>query len=356
MNHDINVGKVRLNCFRQSKEPGVFMLQMREPGGTVDAKYLSYVEHISGPGVTATSISEHVRPLTFQELNMKIFRQSMPIWNSISKRWTELSATPIWIRWPMSRSRGTPRRVIRPSGPEISPPVSEITTVSAAIPIRLNWQGRSNRSSSQVITISRSIYPACPNDCNKAHMCDFGIIGTARMTYRPERCIGCGACVKACEQRATRVLSKNEETQKIEKDACCCVGCGECCEGLSGQAWTRQQAKFYRVILGGRTGRQTPRAGKMFLNWAAEEVILGVLGNWQKFSAWVMDYKPEYLHGGRMIDRAGYKKFKEIMLEGVKLNPECLVAEDIFWSETEYRSNFNVKPDFMHHTAGPQAE
>lgn len=47
MNHDINVGKVRLNCFRQSKEPGVFMLQMRVPGGTVDAKYLSYVEHIS---------------------------------------------------------------------------------------------------------------------------------------------------------------------------------------------------------------------------------------------------------------------------------------------------------------------
>ena len=48
-------------------------------------------------------------------------------------------------------------------------------------------------------------------------ICDFGIIGTARMTYHPERCIGCGACVKACEQRATRVLSKNEETQKIEK-------------------------------------------------------------------------------------------------------------------------------------------
>ena len=94
----------------------------------------------------------------------------------------------------------------------------------------------------------------------------------------------------------------------------------------------------------------------MFLNWATEEVILGVLGNWQKFSAWVMDYKPEYLHGGHLIDRAGYKKFKEIMLEGVKLNPECLVAEDIFWSETEYRSNFNVKPVSMHHTAGPQAE
>ena len=107
------------------------------------------------------------------------------------------------------------------------------------------------------------------------------------------------------------------------------------------------------MILGGRTGRQTPRTGKMFLNWATEDVVLGVLKNWQKFSAWVMDYKPEYLHGGHLIDRAGYKKFKEIILDGVELNPECLVAEDIFWHETEYRSNFNVKPMAMHHKAGP---
>ena len=88
--------------------------------------------------------------------------------------------------------------------------------------------------------------------------------------------------------------------------------------------------------------------------WATEDVILGVLKNWQKFSAWVMDYKPEYLHGGHLIDRAGYKKFKEIILDGVELNPECLVAEDLFWQETEYRSNFNVKPLSMHHTAGPK--
>ena len=64
----------------------------------------------------------------------------------------------------------------------------------------------------------------------------------------------------------------------------------------------------------------------MFLNWATEDVVLSVLGNWQKFSAWVMNYKPEYLHGGHLIDRAGYKKFKELMLDGVTLNPECLVA------------------------------
>ncbi|MFG6353396.1 MAG: 4Fe-4S binding protein, partial [Oscillospiraceae bacterium] len=195
----------------------------------------------------------------------------------------------------------------------------------------------------------------CPNDCNKAHMCDFGIIGVYKMRYHPERCVACGACARACEHGATRVLALNEESGRIEKDPCCCVGCGECVRACPTSAWTREETPLYRVILGGRTGRQTPRAGKMFLNWASEEVVLGALKNWQKFSAWVMDYKPEYLHGGHLIDRAGYKKFKEIILDGVELNPECMVAEDIFWHETEYRSNFNVKPPELHHTAGPQA-
>ena len=34
----------------------------------------------------------------------------------------------------------------------------------------------------------------CSNDCNKAHMCDFGIIGTAKMEYHPQRCSLQGLC------------------------------------------------------------------------------------------------------------------------------------------------------------------
>ena len=40
MNRDINIKQTRINCFRQSKVDGEFMLQMRVPGGFVDAKYL----------------------------------------------------------------------------------------------------------------------------------------------------------------------------------------------------------------------------------------------------------------------------------------------------------------------------
>ena len=74
--------------------------------------------------------------------------------------------------------------------------------------------------------------------------------------------------------------------------------------------------KLYRVTLGGRTGKQNPRAGKLFLNWVTEDVILGMFANWQKFSAWALDYKPEYLHGGHLIDRVGYKEFVKHIFEG----------------------------------------
>ncbi len=59
------------------------------------------------------------------------------------------------------------------------------------------------------------------------------------------RCIGCGACVRACEHHATRVLSLNANGL-IDKDCCCCVGCGECTIACPASAWTRKPEKFYK--------------------------------------------------------------------------------------------------------------
>ncbi|EGJ47614.1 sulfite reductase, subunit C [Ruminococcaceae bacterium D16] len=354
MNQDINIKKVRLNCYRQSKVPGEFMLQMRVPGGTVDAKYLSYVEHIAKTWGDGTF---HMG--TRQNFDIPgIPYENIPAVNAYLESYIKEVDSEL-----CNVDMDTIAHEPHPWDPTEGYPTIGARNITACIGNYHCICGNCN-----TFELARKIEPiifpshyhikiniaGCPNDCNKAHMCDFGIIGVARMTYHPERCIACGACVRACQNGATRVLSANPAIGKVEKDACCCVGCGECVRACPTSAWTRQETKFYRVILGGRTGRQTPRAGKMFLNWATEDVILGVLKNWQKFSAWVMDYKPEYLHGGHLIDRAGYKNFKEIILDGVELNPECLVAEDLYWHETEYRSNFNVKPLSMHHTAGPK--
>ena len=153
------------------------------------------------------------------------------------------------------------------------------------------------------------------------------------------------AVVLVCELvniNATRVLSLNADN-KVDKDTCCCVGCGECVIACPTGAWTRKPTKFYRVTLGGRSGKQYPRMGKIFLNWITEDALLQVFSNWQKFSAWVMDNKPEYIHGGHLIDIAGYPKFKELILDGVELNPECLVAEELYWTESEQRAQYPFK-------------
>ena len=46
MNHDIDIKKVRINCFRQSKVAGEFMLQLRVPGALIEAKHLTMVQEI----------------------------------------------------------------------------------------------------------------------------------------------------------------------------------------------------------------------------------------------------------------------------------------------------------------------
>lgn len=353
MNQDINIKKMRLNCFRQSKVPGEFMLQLRVPGGMLDAKYLETIQHIAktwGDGNFHFGTRQ-----TFDVTGIKY--EDIPAVNAYIEPYIKEVDGEL-CNVDMNTLAGEPHDWDETSGY----PTIGARNITACVGNYHCICGNCN-----TFELARKLEPlifpshyhikiniaGCPNDCNKAHLCDFGIIGVARMQYHPERCIGCGACVKACAHGATRVLSLNDGNCKIDKDPCCCVGCGECVKICPTSAWTRSEKKFYRVVLGGRTGRQTPRTGKVFLNWATEEVLVGVLSNWTKFSSWVMDHKPEYLHGGHLIDRAGYKKFKELILDGVELNPECLVAEDIFWQETEYRSNFNVKPVSMHHKAGP---
>ncbi len=61
----------------------------------------------------------------------------------------------------------------------------------------------------------KTVIAGCPNDCAKASMSDFGIIGVARMRFTAERCIGCGACVKAlCAPRRGVPVIKERQSHK----------------------------------------------------------------------------------------------------------------------------------------------
>ena len=342
MNHDIDIKKLRINCFRQSKVDGEFMLQMRVPGALIDAKYLAVIQHIcqtwgngtfhigmrqtlNAPGIKYEYISQVNAYLTtyLQEVEIEMCDVDMETdagYPTIGAR----NITACIGNAHCIKANANTYQLARRLEPLIFPGHYHIKIAIAG----------------------------CPNDCAKAHFTDFGIIGMAKMEYLRDRCIGCGACADACAHHATGVLALNDD-KMIDKDECCCVGCGECVIACPASAWVRKPQKFYRVLLGGRTGKQTPRMGKTFLSFVTEDVIVAVIGNWKKFSAWALDYKPEYLHGGHLIDRAGYEVFREKILEGVQLNPEALVAEHLYWTETEYRGQIHMKPISSHHYAGP---
>ncbi len=333
MVEDCNVKKLRNNCFRQSKVPGEFMLQLRAPGAVVDAKWLAMIQHVCQ---TWNNGQFHLG--SRQTLNAPgVKARDIPAVNAYIQPYLEA----------IEHDACGVEMETRDGYPYIAPR-NIMACIGSVHCVRANID---------TLAIARKlekvIYPnpyhvkisisGCPNDCGKAHFQDFGVIGCTQPVYDVDRCIGCGACVQKCEKTATRVLALTD-SRKIAKDVCCCVGCGECVAACPTGAWTRPDGTFYRLMVGGRTGKQYPRMGKMFANWLSEESLIAIMKNWPAFSDWVLGGKPVYIHGGHLIDRAGYARFKDFMLKGVDLNPESMIAENMNWAETEYRSNIHVRP------------
>lgn len=330
---DCNIKELRQLCYRQSKVPGEFMLQLRCAGNYMDSKWLEMVQHVCqtwGDG------NFHIGTrLTFDIPGIKA--KYVPEVNAYIEPFLyEMECNMCGVE--MDTSKGYP--YIGPRN--VVACIGGIHCIKANI----NTQEMAHK-------IEKLIYPnpyhvkiglgGCPNDCVKAQFQDIGIVGVTRPVYDASRCIACGACVKKCQKVATGVLEMNDQGT-IDKDTCCCVGCGECVGICPTGAWSRQEQVFYKIYIGGRSGKQFPRMGKMFANWLSEEAVLQIIANWPAFSEWALEGKAEYLHGGHLIDRAGYQRFKEFMLDGVELNEEALIADNVYWAEQEYRSNIHLKP------------
>jgi anaerobic sulfite reductase subunit C len=189
--------------------------------------------------------------------------------------------------------------------------------------------------------IERAIFPndrhvkvaltGCPNDCIKARMQDFGILGMTEPQYDKYRCISCQACVNNCKKRSTGALSF--ENFKVVRDHDKCIGCGECVNKCPTGAWTRSSEKYYKLVIMGRTGKKNPRLAQDFIKWVDEESIIKIILN-------TYDYIEEYIdkdapegkeHIGYMVDRSGYQEFKKWALKDVNLGPMAEVKETINW-------------------------
>ena len=319
---DVNTKKIKKNAFRVTKERGLTASRVRVPGGHLDAGYLSMIQDIAqryGNGSVHMTVRQgfEIPGIRYEDMD-KVNELLQPIIEGIGINQSE--------RGKGYSASGT-RNISACVGNKVCPYACYDTSGFA-------------------FKIEKAVFPddlhvkvaltGCPNDCAKVRMHDFGIMGMTQPEYRRERCVSCGACVKACKKKSVGALSA--VNYKVQRNHETCIGCGECVIQCPTRAWVRSEKKYYKLTLLGRSGRKNPRLGEDFIKWADEESILKIITN-------TYDYVREYIdkdapggkeHIGYIVDRTGFEEFKRWALKDVKLPDMAEVNERIYWSGVKY--------------------
>ncbi|WP_346889531.1 sulfite reductase subunit C [Clostridium sp. UBA1056] len=319
---DINTKKLKKNAFRVTKRRGFTASRIRVPGGKMDAKYLSMVQEIAekyGDGTVNITTRQgfEVPGIRFEDID-KVNALLQPIIEGL-----EINQVDEGIGYSAAGTRNISACV----GNNICPYANYNTTEFAK-------------------KIEKAIFPndlhfkvaltGCSNDCAKVRLNDFGIIGMTEPQYDMNKCVSCGACVKACTRKSTGALTMNN--YKIQRDHKKCIGCGECVIACPTDAWTRSREKYYKLVLLGRTGKKNPRMAKDFIAWVDEESIIKIICN-------TYNYVKEYIdndapggkeHIGYIVDRTGFPEFKKWAMEGVNLSDKTIVQETMYWDGIKY--------------------
>lgn len=320
---DINTKKVKKNAFRISKKRGMTASRVRVPGGKCNAEVLGMVKEIAdkygnGNVHLTTRQGFEIEGISLDDID-KVNEMLQPIIENLGTNQVN---------------------------PNTGYPSSGTRNVSACIGNRVCPFGNYN-TAEFARRIEDAIFPndlhfkialtGCANDCIKARMHDFGIIGMTMPQYDPSRCVTCGACVKGCDKLSVKALSK--ENDKVVRNEELCVGCGVCVTKCPTRAFTRSKQKYYRLTIMGRTGKRNPRLGEDFMVWVDEDTIIKVILNTYKFVEKYIDRNAPggKEHVGYIIDRVGFAEFKKWALEGVELLPETIVKEHVYWSGIHYR-------------------
>lgn len=323
----VNRKKVTKNAYRVTKERGKTALRIRVPGGHIETKYFDLINEIAqeygnGTAHLTTRQGFEVPGIDFDkipEINKKI----KPLIESLG---LDMDVTD--DGYPAAGTRNISACI----GNRVCPFANDDTTDIAR-------------------EIEKAVYPndfhfkiaitGCPNDCIKAVMQDFGIICTTEPQYDESRCISCNACVTNCEKRVTGALKM--EDFNIVRDHEDCIGCGECVRKCPTGAWSRSPKKSYRLVIMGRTGKRNPRIAKTMIKWADKASIIKIIQNTYDFVDRYIDRSLKKEHIGYIVDRVGYKTFKEEVLEGITLPEKAEVAEQIDWGGYWYKSEKNLR-------------
>lgn len=317
MSKDINTKILKKNAFRITKDRNKTAVRIRVPGGELKAHYLETIKNIAetfGNGTVHITTRQG-----FEIPGIEI--DKMPEVNDIIQSLIEgldINQTDSGEGYSAAGTRN----------------------IAACIGSRV-CQFANFDTSAFAQRIEKVVFPndyhvkialtGCPNDCIKARMHDFGIIGMTEPQYEGYRCIGCQACVNTCTKKSAGALKF--ENFKVVRDHQKCIGCGECVLKCPTGAWTRSATKLYQLVIMGRTGKKNPRIAQLFIKWVDEQSIMGILKNTYEYVHHFIDTEAPggKEHVGYIVDRTGYQVFKTWVLKDVILNPEAEVTKCINW-------------------------
>lgn len=316
---DLNTKQIKKNAFRITKQRDKTSIRVRIPGGQLLAEVIPTLYKI------ATEYGDgklHITSRQGFEIT-GIDYENMDIINKLIGPVIEMLETPYGVKI---------------DNPEEGYPASGTRNISACIGNRICPFANYN-TTEFARRIEGAIFPhdhhfkiattGCPNDCAKAHLQDFGIIGMANVQYDPYHCVGCEACVKNCKKRVVDALKMVDG--KVVRNEELCVECGECVVTCPMQAWSRKEEKRYKLVIMGRTGKKDPRLAKLFIEGVDEDSIVKIITNTYGYVDEYIDRSLPKEHVGYIVDRTGYQEFRKWALEGVNLPPEAKVAEHIHW-------------------------
>ena len=222
---DINTKKLKKNAFRVSKVRGIAASRVRVPGGCCNAEVMQQVVDIAkkygnGQIHLTTRQGFEIEGIRMEDMD-KVNEMLQPIIENLEINQTE---------------------------PGTGYPASGTRNVCACIGNRVCPFGNYN-TAAFAKRIEKAIFPndlhfkvaltGCANDCIKARMHDFGIIGMTEPQYDPNRCVSCGACVKGCDKLSVDALKM--ENYRVVRNEEKCVGCGVCVTKCPTRAWTRSE-------------------------------------------------------------------------------------------------------------------
>lgn len=320
---DINTKKLKKNAFRITKTRGITTSRIRVPGGYLKAEFLVLIQEIAdkyGDGTVHLTTRQgfEIPGIKFSDMD-EVNKLLQPIIEGLD---------------------------INQEIPEKGYTAAGTRNVSACIGNKV-CQFANYNTTNFAKRIEKEIFPndlhfkialtGCPNDCIKARMHDFGILGMTLPEYDMDRCVSCGACIRACKKKSTEAL--HGENYRVIRDHSKCIGCGECVLNCPTGAWTRSKKKYYRLTIMGRTGKKNPRLGEDFIVWADEDSIVEIINNTYKY---VEEYIDKDAPGGKehvgyIVDRTGFMEFKKWALEGVQLPEEAILKDNVYWSGVKYK-------------------